>query len=309
MFKGLYVCFVFHSVGIFIKKNKKNIKIIQLFNIKIKPMKKAIPESVQRCLDSFYYSRKIPHIIFHGPSGSGKRTIVEGFLSQIYGGDKAKMKSNIMWVNCAHGRGRGIKFIREDLIFFAKSNIQFNCGVVFKTIVLLNADSLTTDAQSALRRCIELFSFNTRFFIIVENKDKLLNPILSRFCEVYVPEVRTNGNTLNLHQYTIENAFHLEEHKSSQSNLLSDLMKNISSMGHKEMIDLVACLYENGFSCLDLVEWFKRLSDMDPKLVSSIVLGFHKIRGEYRCEKLLMLYLLDYAFLRKNKDLKNIGFM
>jgi hypothetical protein len=143
----------------------------------------------------------------------------------------------------------------------------------------------------------------------VENKDKLLNPILSRFCEVYVPEVRTGGKTLNLHRYTIDNAFHLEEHKSVQSNRLTELMSNISAMGHKEMIDLVSCLYENGFSCLDLVEWFKNRSAMDPKLVSSIVLCFHKIRGEYRCEKLLMMYLLDYAFLRKNKDLKNIGFM
>jgi hypothetical protein len=86
-------------------------------------------------------------------------------------------------------------------------------------------------------------------------------------------------------------------------------MANISTMGHKELVNLVAGLYENGFSCLDLVEWFKINSEMDPKLVSSIVLCFHKIKGEYRCEKLLMLYLLDYAFLRPNKDLKNIGFM
>lgn len=272
-------------------------------------MKKPIPESVQRCLDSFYYSRKIPHIIFHGPSGSGKRTIVEDFLLRIYGSDKAKMKSNIMWVNCAHGRGRGIKFIREDLIFFAKSNIQFNCGVVFKTIVLLNADYLTTDAQSALRRCIELFSFNTRFFIIVENKDKLLNPILSRFCEVYVPEIRTEGKTLNLHKYTIDCAYHLEGHKSGRFQDLTNLMANISEMSHKKMIDLVSCLYENGFSCLDLMEWFKNSSQLEPKIVSSIILCFHKIREQYRCEKLLMLYLFDYAFLRKNKDLKNIGFM
>jgi replication factor C small subunit len=142
--------------------------------------------SVQNKLDYFYYSKKIPHILFHGPSGTGKRTIVHQFLTKIYGNDKAKMKSNIMSVNCAHGKG--IKFIRDELKFFAKSNIQFNCGVIFKTIVLLNADFLTIDAQSALRRCIELFSFNTRFFIIVENKHKLLNPILSRFCEIYIPE-------------------------------------------------------------------------------------------------------------------------
>ena len=85
-----------------------------------------------------------------------------------------------MFVNCAHGKG--IKFIREELKFFAKSNIQQDAGTSFKTIVLINADFLTIDAQSALRRCIELFSYNTRFFIIVENKHKLLNPILSRFC-------------------------------------------------------------------------------------------------------------------------------
>ena len=72
-----------------------------------------------------------------------------------------------MTVNCAHGKG--IKFIRDELKFFAKTNIQSNTGASFKTITLINADFLTIDAQSALRRCIELFSHNTRFFIIVKN--------------------------------------------------------------------------------------------------------------------------------------------
>jgi len=268
--------------------------------------------SVQNCLDAFYHSRKIPHIIFHGPSGSGKRTVVEKFLTKIYGGDKAKMKSNIMWVNCAHGRGHGIKFIREDLIFFAKSNIQFNCGVVFKTIVLLNADSLTTDAQSALRRCIELFSFNTRFFIIVENKDKLLNPILSRFCEVYIPETKIGGQIQNLHQYTAQKSFHLGNHLEKKRDQLDEWMKSSSESPsgwcHKGLIDLVVLLYDSGYSCLDLIDWLKR-SQTDAQLVSSTVLCFHKIKGEYRCEKMLMFYLLDYVFLRPNKDLKNVGFM
>jgi dihydroorotase len=64
---------------------------------------------------------------------------------------------------------------------------------------------LTIDAQSALRRCIELFSHNTRFFIVVENKDKLLNPILSRFCDIFVPEP-----AMNLHQYVLSQQFRLE---------------------------------------------------------------------------------------------------
>jgi hypothetical protein len=39
------------------------------------------------------------------------------------------------------------------------------------------------------------------------------------------------------------------------------------------------------------------------------VLCFHKIKSEFRFEKLLIFYLLDFSFLRKNKDLKNVGFM
>jgi hypothetical protein len=90
-----------------------------------------------------------------------------------------------MRANCAHGKG--IRFIREELKFFAKTNIDFKEGAIFKSVILTNADKLTIDAQSALRRCIELFSSSTRFFIVVENKDSLLKPILSRFCDIYIP--------------------------------------------------------------------------------------------------------------------------
>ena len=124
------------------------------------------------------------------------------------------IKTNVMIVNCAHGKG--IKFIREELKFFAKTNIQSNSGVLFKTIVLLNADNLTIDAQSALRRCIELFSSNTRFFIIVENKEKLLNPILSRFCEIYVPEHIVDGKIVNLHQLNMMIAKNLESFQNGK---------------------------------------------------------------------------------------------
>jgi DNA polymerase III delta prime subunit len=45
-------------------------------------------------LDHFYQSNKIPHIIFHGSSGSGKRTIVDNFVLKIYQNDKKKIKTN-----------------------------------------------------------------------------------------------------------------------------------------------------------------------------------------------------------------------
>ena len=114
-----------------------------------------IHQSIKEKLEYFHSIRKIPNIIFHGPSGSGKRTIVDEFIHTIYENDKDKIKNLVMYVNCAHGKG--IKFIRDELKFFAKTNINSNGGGIFKSIILLNADKLTMDAQSALRRCIELF--------------------------------------------------------------------------------------------------------------------------------------------------------
>ena len=98
---------------------------------------------------------------------------------------------------------KGFVFIRDQLKFFAKTNIQNKKGYFFKSIILFNADKLTTDAQSALRRCIERFSHTTRFFIIVEDKNKLLKPILSRFCNIYVAYPLLDGKKCNLHLMNI----------------------------------------------------------------------------------------------------------
>ena len=86
-------------------------------------------------LDFFVKEKKIPHILFFGPSGSGKRYILNYLIDKIYNKDKSKIKEYCMFVNCAHGKG--IRFIRDELKFFAKSNIQSKNGTLFKSIVLL----------------------------------------------------------------------------------------------------------------------------------------------------------------------------
>jgi hypothetical protein len=261
----------------------------------------SIHRTIHEKLDYFYQSNKIPHIIFHGSSGSGKRTIMNQFLQKIYNGDKVKMKSNIMVVNCAHGKG--IKFIREELKFFSKTNIQSNNGVLFKTIVLLNADFLTIDAQSALRRCIELFSHNTRFFIIVENKQKLLNPILSRFCEIYVPEHMIDGKIVNLHR---QSTYRQTDDTEKQTWIQEQLACINETTTHIYLTDLTSQWYERGYSCLDLLSWIDTEDRFTEKERSSFYMCFDKIKSEFRCEKLLLLYMLDFLFLRLDKGLKSI---
>jgi hypothetical protein len=263
-----------------------------------------IHDNIQKKINYFLETNEIPHIIFHGSSGTGKKTIVYDFLNKIYKNDKQKMKTNVMFVNCAHGKG--IKFIREELKFFAKTNIQSNSGVLFKTIILLNADFLTIDAQSALRRCIELFSYNTRFFIIVENKHKLLNPILSRFCEIYVPEYIENGKIINLHQFDLSKKMNFREHIETKQVWIKNKMeqiRNIPDITHSHLVDLSSDCYENGISCVDLIEYIENTDWLENDQVINIVLSFYKIKSEYRCEKLLLLYLFDLLFFGENNSL------
>ena len=276
-----------------------------------------IHQAIREKLHSFYVSNRIPHIIFYGSSGSGKQTIVNDFLREIYHGSETKLKANVMFVNCAHGKG--IKFIREELKFFAKTNVQFNSGIWFKTIVLLNADHLTMDAQSALRRCIELFSHNTRFFIIVENKHKLLNPILSRFCEIYVPEYidPSTGERMNLHQWQIQRTypFHQEEHTVAFSCLNGLLLcegkegQKKKEMDHAAMASVVSEMYENAISSYDFLAWVKASSLWTDYEKSNLCMCFSKIKPEFRCEKLLLMYLVDFLWNRPKADLRTVSFM
>jgi hypothetical protein len=230
-------------------------------------------------LNSFYYNERIPHIIFYGPSGSGKKTILTTFLKQIYK-DESKMHSNVMFVNCAHSKG--IKFIREELKFFAQTNTQLNTGIKFKSIVLLNAEHLTVDAQSAMRRCIEQFSNNTRFFIVITNKSKLLVPILSRFCEIYVP-LDTTTNT----SYTQTNSFD-QERQTHFDTIMCDFTHD-----HNKMVEIASQIYENAYSTHDLVKWIATQPQWTEYKKANIGMTYMKIKSEYRCEKLLLLYILN----------------
>lgn len=258
-----------------------------------------IHSSIKEKLKQFYNNNKIPHIIFHGPSGGGKFTLVNEFINMIYQNDKSKIKSNVMLVNCSHGKG--IKFIRDELKFFAKTNIQSNSGILFKTILLVNAHHLTIDAQSALRRCIELFSYNTRFFIIVENKNKLLNPILSRFCEIYVPEYRVDNKVINLHQYVLNHKISDCTQKHEHETIIADRLLSKPKFTHEELADISNEFYDLGISCLDLMGWIVTSGKWTQNQISQVNMCFHKIKEEFRCEKLLMFYILDFVFLSDYK--------
>jgi DNA polymerase III delta prime subunit len=276
-------------------------------------MSLQIHQSIKNKLNYFHEIHKIPNILFHGPSGSGKRTIVSEFIHNIYEHDREKIKSFVMYVNCSHGKG--IKFIREELKFFAKTHINSNGGNIFKSIILLNADKLTMDAQSALRRCIELFSHNTRFFIIAEDKYNLMKPILSRFCEIYVPEPVINGDIINLYQYNLNEVFKMKDVKTQRQEWLKkELLKTVHKKTSIEnLMSISVKLYEKSYSALDIMNLLENSKFLENMLSSEkryeLLMCFNRVRKEFRNEKLLILFILNFVFLSSELSLENISFM
>lgn len=247
---------------------------------------------IEKKLNFFYENNKIPHLIFHGASPYEKEQIASQFIHKIYQNDVQQMKFNVLVVNCC---GKGIKFIRDEIKTFAKLHMfQNHIPVSFKTILLLHADFITEDAQSALRRSIELFSYNTRFFIIVENKNKLLKPILSRFCEIYVGPTETT----QLPPVDIQ----------AISKCIGN--RDLATLPTTALLETVNQLYENGFSSYHLLAYFENVSSTTSESLKEkkiyIRFLFYKLKSEYRCEKLFMLTLLDFFLFRSYEDLKNM---
>ena len=279
-------------------------------------MSLEIHQNIKNKLKYFYDIHKIPNILFNGSSGSGKSYIVNEFMKLIYDDDKEKIQNLVMFVNCSHGKG--IKFIRDELKMFAKSHINSNGGNTFKSITLFNCDKLTTDAQSALRRCIELFSHNTRFFITVEDKNKLLRPILSRFCEIYIPEPE---NIINLYKYNILQNFNIEDHKQRRidylkRNIQQTILINQNNetldyeINENELFEFIIKIYEKGYSALDLINLIENnliYTNEDRK--HEILLSFEKIRKEFRNEKMLLFFIINFLWLNSRFNLENMTFI
>jgi len=127
-------------------------------------------------LRSYIERDDLPHLLFAGPAGVGKTTSATAIARAIYGDD---WRGNFLELNASDERG--IDVVRDRIKNFARSSFG---GHDYRVIFLDEADSLTNDAQSALRRTMEQFSDNTRFILSCNYSSKIIDPIQSR-CAVF----------------------------------------------------------------------------------------------------------------------------
>jgi len=131
-------------------------------------------------LKSSLVTKNIPHLIFFGPSGCGKTSTILALLKELFGDN---YKNRIIELNASDERG--INIIRDKIKLYAKQSINNNDdSPPWKVIILDEADTMTTDSQFALRRIIEQYSKITRFCMICNYSNKIIDPIISR-CSLY----------------------------------------------------------------------------------------------------------------------------
>ena len=136
-------------------------------------------------LNKMISNGSLPHLLFHGKSGTGKTSTIMSIAKKIYGNKKTFM---VMKLDASDDRG--INTVREEIKGFADKMTPFNNGV--KLIILDEADSMTYDAQFALRRIIEKYSDNTRFCLICNYENKIIPPIKARCVNIRFYPIKKN---------------------------------------------------------------------------------------------------------------------
>ena len=199
-------------------------------------------------IDNFIKKENIPNLLLHGNNYELKYKAYQHFLNKIYKNNE-NIKKYVLYINCVSIKG--IKTIKENIKLFSMQIINKKSNIFFKTIILEHGEYLTYDSQYSLRRTIEQFSHNTRFILLCENKNYLLNPILSRFVHIFVPSkiITKQYKSDNLKYSKINNYMKIyEKYIKEDANL-------------NEYFNLAKEIYNNNIFAYELLDKFKNYSN------------------------------------------------
>ncbi|KAE9402916.1 P-loop containing nucleoside triphosphate hydrolase protein [Gymnopus androsaceus JB14] len=153
-------------------------------------------------LKSLASSGDFPHMLFYGPSGAGKKTRITCTLRQLFGAgveklkidqrvflspSKRKIEVNIVQSNfhieiTPSEAGNYDRVVIQELLkeIAQTQQVDLNAKQRFKVVIINEADSLSRDAQAALRRTMEKYMSNMRIILCANSTSRLIAPIKSR---------------------------------------------------------------------------------------------------------------------------------
>ncbi|KAK9474564.1 P-loop containing nucleoside triphosphate hydrolase protein [Dipodascopsis tothii] len=150
-----------------------------------------------------------PHLLVYGASGVGKKTRIIAALKELYGPGVNKIKVDSRVFQTSSNRklefnvvssiyhmeitpsdmGNNDRVIIQELLKEVAQTQQVDLSAKkrFKVVIINEADSLTRDAQAALRRTMEKYSPNLRLILIANTTSNIIAPIRSRTLLMRVP--------------------------------------------------------------------------------------------------------------------------
>lgn len=134
-------------------------------------------EEIVKRIKAMVEQKNLNHLLFAGPAGIGKSSLALVIAYELFG---KSWKQNFLELNASDNRG--IDVVRHTIKDFARTKAIGD--VPFKIIFLDECDSLTKEAQQALRRTMENFTKSTRFLLSCNYSSKIIDPIMSR-CTIF----------------------------------------------------------------------------------------------------------------------------
>ena len=126
-----------------------------------------LPQSLKDIFNGFIAQTQIPHMLFSGSAGTGKTTVGHALAREL--------DADLLFINCS--LNTGIDIIRNQIVQFASTA---SLGGNLKIVLLDEIERMSSAAQDSLKSTIEIFSQNTRFILTSNNKNKIIDPIISR---------------------------------------------------------------------------------------------------------------------------------
>ncbi|KAG1771162.1 P-loop containing nucleoside triphosphate hydrolase protein [Suillus placidus] len=195
-------------------------------------------QSLSARLKSLAASADFPHMLFYGPSGAGKKTRISCTLRQLFGSgveklkidqrvfispSKRKLEINIVQSNfhieiTPSEAGNYDRVVIQDLLkeIAQTQQVDLNAKHRFKVVVINEADSLSRDAQAALRRTMEKYMSNMRIILCANSTSRLIAPIKSRCLLMRVAAPNPEEMQMVLEHVAKKLKFDLPEEASQQ---------------------------------------------------------------------------------------------
>jgi replication factor C subunit 2/4 len=191
--------------------------------------------NIIQSLRSAIKTKNIPHLIFFGPSGCGKTSTIISLAKDLFG--EENYTDRIIELNASYERG--INIIREKIKTYSKQSIKdIKDAPPWKIIVLDEADTMTSDSQFALRQIMEKYSKITRFCIICNYYNKIIDPIISR-CALFRFKPIDSENIMKKLKYICE------QEKINCSDKLLNKIINICQGDLRKAVNLLQKSYNS----------------------------------------------------------------